>query len=395
MTPTDAIHGFISCAPGLEACLLSECIALGLKAFPPQRAATHSSKGLPGEEPGGMEFSGSFVDIYRSNLHLRTASRVVVRLGEFYAASFSELRKKASRLPWETFIKPAQTVTMRVVCHKSKLYHSDAVAERVLNAINDHFSHLKKSSLPVKLDPQGQLILVRLVNDHCTISIDSSGDLLHRRGYRLETAKAPLRETLAAGLLLASGWDGTSPLIDPFCGSGTIPIEAAILSQHIPPGIARKFRFMDWFNFSHDVWNSVLEHARKNIKTSQVQILGYDRDAGAIEIAAGNAMRAAQKDNIIFQNHAVSYLRPTSEPGWVVTNPPYGRRLHEGKDLRNLYARFGSLLTTHFHGWKVAVLSSDDHLLGNLGLGKPLSCFHTVNGGISVELALYEIQRSV
>ena len=224
---------FAVTAPGLERITTEELNRLGMKVSknPPVDVPR-----LSAEESGGVEFEGSRADLYRANYQLRTASRVLVRMETFYAAAFSELRKKASRLGWENFLKPGDPVTLHVTCHKSKLYHSDAVAERVLGAIGDKLGKLsvqKKAEETTDGHPP-QLVVVRLVNDQCTISIDSSGELLHRRGYRLETAKAPLRETLAAGMLLASGWDAQSPLLDPFCGSGTIAIEAALLARGVP-----------------------------------------------------------------------------------------------------------------------------------------------------------------
>jgi putative N6-adenine-specific DNA methylase len=387
---TDALRIYISCSPGLESCLSAECAGLGLTAASP-RQVKQPGKALPGEEPGGLELEGTLEDIYRCNLHLRTASRVVVRLGEFNAIGFAELRKKAARLEWETFLKPGKPVQVRVTCHKSRLYHSDAVAERVLGAINDHFIRPGKHAKPIEVSPQGQLVLVRLVDDHCTISVDSSGELLHRRGYRLASAKAPLRETLAAGLLMLAGWDRASPLIDPFCGAGTIPIEAALMARSIPPGIARKFGFMDWQAFDPDLWDAVLVEARAAIKESNYQIIGSDRDAGAIEMAAANAARAGQKGRLDFRCQAISFLEPAPTSGWIVTNPPYGVRVQGGKDLRDLYARFGSLLKERFGGWKVAVVSNDERLLGNMGLGKPMAVHGLVNGGIAVRLGVYEV----
>ena len=158
-----------------------------------------------------MLFQGELDDLYRANLHLRSANRVLVRAGEFYAAAFSELRKKAGRLAWERYLAPGQPVRLSVTCRKSRLYHSDAVAERVAGAIGDRLGKPRRCSRPTKKmrRTRPQLVVVRLVRDLCTISVDSSGELLHRRGYRLATAKAPLRETLAAGMLLASGWDLT------------------------------------------------------------------------------------------------------------------------------------------------------------------------------------------
>ncbi len=235
---------FAATIPGLEPVLARELSALGLtpRSLPPLYLS-----GEAREDAGGVEFEASLRDLYRANLHLRTAGRILYRFGEFKAIGFSELRKKASSLPWELFLRPGQPVALRVTCHKSRLYHSDAVGERVLGAIADR---LKKPVVHEKFDENAdhlpQLIVIRVVNDICSVSIDSSGSLLHRRGYRLETAKAPLRETLAAGLLLSSSWDGLSPLIDPFCGSGTIAIEGALLARHIAPGKNRRFAFMGW-----------------------------------------------------------------------------------------------------------------------------------------------------
>jgi len=315
---------------------------------------------------------------------------VSVRVGEFYAAAFSELRKKAARLSWEHYLVPGQPVKISVSCHKSKLYHSDAVAERVLGAINDHFAAFTGNKKTSKISTDGQLILVRLVNNQCTISMDSSGNLLHKRGYRQETAKAPLRETLAAALLLAVGYDGSRPLIDPFCGSGTIPIEAALIAGHIPPGIAREFAFTRWPNFDPAAWSSLLQQVRKEILPPSQPILGYDRDAGAIKIAAANAARAGQKDFVIFRQQSISDLQALDSTGWLVTNPPYGVRVHSNKDLRDLYARFGSIILNSLEGWQVGILSNDPVMAGNLALPEPAAEWRFINGGIPVKLHVFQ-----
>ena len=346
-------------------------------------------------EVGGIEFHGTLRDLYRANLHLRTASRILVRLGEFYTAAFSELRKKAGRLPWEHYLAPGQPVALRVTCHKSKLYHSDAVAERVAGAIADRlgqaslFTTKRGDDETVEttrrvVSTHAQLIVVRLMRDKCTISMDSSGALLHQRGYRLATAKAPLRETLAAGMLFASGWDKASPFLDPFCGSGTIAIEAALMARNIAPGRARRFSFMDWPNFDAALWQSVLA-VETRPGASLPAIIASDRDAGAIEAAQANAAHADVADSIVFSRHAISAIEPPSSPGWVVTNPPYGVRISGNKDLRNLYAQFGNVLRAKCPGWHVAMLSGSAQLQKSMGLkfddGVPL-----VNGGLKVRL---------
>ncbi len=391
MTTQTRYSFYVSCPPGLESLLSAECREL--KFVVPQRTpvAVSSDKGEPGEDHGGFELSGTLEHLYKANLMLRTASRVVVRLGEYYAASFSELRKEASRLQWETFIRPGQRVNFRVTCHKSKLYHSDAVAERVLGAINDHFTVAGRNPRPITTSSEGQLIIVRLVNDICTISIDSSGELLYKRGYKQAVAKAPIRENIAAAMIRFSGWDATNPLIDPFCGSGTIPIEAAQRAGSVPPGISRSFKFSDWPVFDKEKWNGVLDGAKKGITDSKTPIYGYDRDAGAIEFSQANAARAGQKNKIVFKQQAVSYLESPPTIGTIVTNPPYGIRTKEGNDLRDLYARFGSILMEKFKGWTVVMLSPDDVLTGNLGLDQPVDSLQFLNGGIPVKMLKYQI----
>ncbi len=371
--------------PGLEPFTRQELAALGIKtarATPAQAAA-----GEPREEAGGVEFDASLTDLYRANLYLRTPNRILARFGQFYAAAFSELRKKASRLPWEQHLHPGQPVALRVTCHKSRLYHSGGVAERIAGAISDR---LGKPSSQVKFDDNAaqppQLIIVRLVHNQCSISIDTSGALLHRRGYRLETAKAPLRETLAAGMLLASGWDAASPLIDPFCGSGTIPIEAAMLARRIPPGLQRRFAFMDWPHYDAHIWQTIHKEAEKIIlPDSPAVILASDRDEGAVRIAHANAERAGVLNDIQFACQAFSAIQPPASTGWLVTNPPYGVRVSPTKDLRNLYTHLGDVLRDLCPAWHAGILCSDDILAGHTRIPYTQK-IPLVNGGINVKL---------
>ena len=340
-------------------------------------------------EPGGILFKGDLSALYRANLQLRTASRVLARLGNFfYASTFPELQKRASRLPWERFLTPGQPVAMHVTCHKSKLYHSDAVARSVSAGLEERLGQV---SPLVKVDEQAdghppQLVIVRLLDDQCTVSVDASGELLHKRGYRQAVAKAPLRETLAAALLMASGWDRSAPLLDPFCGSGTIPIEAALMRLGIPPGLNHRFAFMDWPNYDEQLWLSIRDEIRPPASILQPQILASDRDAGAIKMAQANAERAGVSDAIEFKCQAVSSITPPPGLGWVVTNPPYGMRISEGRDLRNLYAQFGNVLRQHCPGWNITTLCNDLVLLGQIGLKLDTS-LGFVNGGIGVRVA--------
>ena len=399
---------FASTAPGLESIAAGELKSLGVRGR---------------QEIGGVAFGGDLNRLYEANLWLRTASRVVARLGRFHASTFYELERRAKKLPWEEFLPASGLVRLRVTCRKSRLYHSDAVAERVMaaiegsvsraieasgNGLNDergdgdhaeeaeHADDGDDSGTEPGLEDEAQLFIVRILHDQVEISADSSGELLHRRGYRKEIAKAPLRETLAAAMVLASGWRGGEPLLDPMCGSGTIPIEAAMIACGIAPGLQRKFQFMDWPTFEADRWNDILENARTSATHSVEGIRGSDRDAGAIQAAARNAERAGLADTIQFGVEAISGSIAGLEDiangvGWILTNPPYGIRIGEGEDLRDLYARLGEAMRAK-RGWRVGILTSDVALVRQIRLPL-LPRFNSRNGGIPVSFLVSEKEK--
>jgi putative N6-adenine-specific DNA methylase len=381
---------FAVTAPGLKPFAQKELRDLGL-------SITKEEKNRPNRQDddgaGGAAFQGSFEDLYVANLHLRTVNRVLVRLGEFHAYAFSELRKKAGRLSWEQYLIPGAPLSLRVSCRKSRLYHSGGVAERVAGAISDRLGK------PPILEPfdetsdkaPAQLVIVRLVNDQAVISIDSSGENLHRRGYRKAAAKAPLRETLAAAMLYAGGWDTTSPLLDPFCGSGTIPIEAALLAKKTAPGKARRFAFMDWPSFNQDAWRMLLEEALDGETGCKAPILGSDRDAGAVKMAQANAERAGVLDCIEFSHRAVSAVEPVGK-GILVSNPPYGLRVSQGKDLRNLYDQLGKVLKERCPGWRAVLLSNQQQLLTRTGVNFE-GFISTTNGGVNVLIGIGKVKE--
>jgi putative N6-adenine-specific DNA methylase len=400
-SPSPRFRIFAPTAPGLESIAAGELKALGVRGS---------------QEVGGVAFGGDFERIYQANLWLRTASRVVIRLGQFHASTFFELERHSKKLPWTDFLPANGAVEVRVTCRKSKLYHSDAVAERVLSAIGGAASREIELRAPSSMgDDDGeegenggdelsddgpargptQLFIVRIVHDRCEISADSSGELLHRRGYRKEVAKAPLRETLAAAMVLASGWEGRrgEPLLDPMCGSGTIPIEAALIARGIAPGLRRDFQFMNWPSFDQGLWNDVIQTARGSVKKPSLDIRGADRDAGAISAAMHNAERAGVAGDVGFSVESLSGSIAAIEDvangdGWILSNPPYGVRVGEGKDLRDLYATLGAALKTK-RGWRIGMLTSDAVLAAQMRL--PLRPrFATNNGGIPVSFLVSE-----
>ena len=371
MPAADPLDCFAAAAPGLEALAAEELRPLSGLVPLDQGAA----------EPGGVAFRTDRRGLYAANLHLRIASRVLVRLGSFHAASFSELERRAARLPWAEFVLRGRAVRFRVTSKKSRLYHQDAVAERLARGVG-----APAGAEPAGGAPPPQEFVVRLFRDECTVSADASGELLHRRGYRLATAKAPLRETLAAAMLAASGWTDATPLVDPFAGSGTIPIEAALRARRIPPGLHRGFAFQHWPGYDAQAWEALLAAARKAmLPRAGAPIAGSDRDAGAVAAAAANAERAGVAEDIVWRRAALSSVEPPAGPGWVVTNPPYGTRVGERKRLRDLYAQLGHVLRRRYGGWEVAMLSAHAELERQTAL--PFATvLATENGGIRVRL---------
>ena len=369
-------------APGLEALALAEARALGIEAI---------------AEDGGIAWTGDAHSALLANMSLRIASRVVVRLARFEARSFAELERHARRIAWSRVLRAGDAVRFRVTCKKSRLYHSDAVAQRLADAVMRTLPGVRAEGGSVEDDEMGEeedvtLIIVRLMRDWCTVSADSSGALLHRRGYRLATAKAPLRETIAAAMLAASGWDGVSPLIDPLCGSGTIPIEAALQARRIAPGAHRTFAMERWPGMSITLGERVrAELATRVLATSAAMIVGSDRDAGAIAAATSNAERAGVTADLTLAVRSVSAaVFPEVGKGWIVTNPPYGVRVGESDRVRDLWAQFGKVLRERAPGWRVALLSPDPALERQLKI--PLRVAATTsNGGIPVRLMVGDV----
>ncbi len=332
-----------------------------------------------------LELSCDLRAMYTFNLMMRTPNRILVRANIFKATNFGELVDKSSKFNWEAYIQPETKIKIRTTCKKSRLYHSDAVTERVIQGIKKRVG-FEPNAVSTKLDdPENseQLVIVRFFKDTCTISLDSSGAPLHQRGYRTNTHKAPIRENLAAAMLLAMSWSGNAPLIDPFCGSGTIPIEAAYLAKHIPPGINRPFQFMSWRDYQGNIFSEVKGKLTAEIQDIPLHITGSDRNAGAIQIARLNIANTPVDKDVLWFEHAVSNMEIPDAPGMIITNPPYGLRINDNKDIRNLYAQFGNILRERCVGWQVLFLCNDLKLATQTKLPiKKLIGFS--NGGIPV-----------
>ena len=369
-------------APGVERILADELRGLGLR---------------PGEiEPGGVEFTATAAQLADCVIQLRTANRVAVRLATFEARAFGEVERRAAKVPWEEVVKPGGAVHFRVTSKQSKLFHEDGIAERLERAVGAlvkgaHGIRAAAAAETMASDlsrvPRVQRFIVRASRDEFTISADASGALLHLRGWRQDVAKAPMRETLAASLLLASGWNPSQSLLDPFCGSGTIAIEAALLARRIAPGRSRRFAMESWPAMNSNVINDARKRATAKETRSTVKIAGRDRDAGAIAASIANAERAGVAGDITFTQAALSTLEPDAGTGWIVTNPPYGARIGERNALRDLYAMLGRLLRERRPKWNLAMLSADRMLEGQLGI-EMTEVLRTTNGGIPVRVVV-------
>jgi putative N6-adenine-specific DNA methylase len=374
------------CPPGLEPILSRELDGLGVTGR---------------EVRGGVEWEGGWLSLIRANLELRVAGRILVTVGEFRARALGELERKAGAVPWDELLPPGP-VRFRVSAARSRLNHARAVTERLQKS-----SGREPPVEPVLLDDDGEegedrpgdvgqgiLVLARIHRDQVTLRLDASGEHLHRRGYRSRVGEAPLRETLAAAALLASGWTPELPLADPFCGSGTIPLEGALIARKIPPGLARGDRaprgwaMEAWPGVPKDLLAEEVDRAQKDILPEvPATILGSDRDVTVLEAARANARAAGVAQDVTFQEAPATRapLPQEGEPGWIVTNPPYGIRLGDRRGLRKLYRALGQTLRGPWRGWGLALLSGDPVLTRELGL--PLEKgFRTRHGGREVQL---------
>jgi putative N6-adenine-specific DNA methylase len=294
-------------------------------------------------EDGRITFEGDEEAICRANVFLRTAERVLLQVGRFRAETFDELFEGIKALPWEAYIpRDGKFWVMKASSIKSKLFSpSDiqsiakkAMVERMKQSYDINWFEENGAPYPVR---------IFLLKDEVMVTLDTTGESLHKRGYRLMTSKAPLTETLAASLILLSPWRRDRILVDPFCGSGTFPIEAAMIAANIAPGMNRSFTAEQWTNLiPAKLWKETLAEAREMVDTEiETDIQGYDIDAEVVKAARENAKRAGVDGLIHLQQRAVADLRHPKKYGFIITNPPYGERLEDKKDLPELYTQIG------------------------------------------------------
>jgi putative N6-adenine-specific DNA methylase len=345
-------------------------------------------------EIGGVEWSAPAIEGYRANLWLRLATRVLGRVGTVEAREFGRLRRRAATLDWRAFVAPGASIALRASTSRCRLYHTGAITETAAAAIGDA---VKGAHVAADGETADVSILVRGAEDRFTFSVDASGERLHRRGARVEVGAAPLRETLAAGLLALAGWNPSLPLVDPMCGAGTIAIEAALQAVDRAPGIDRAFgdgfAIDDWPLYSESgaatEASALRDEARARVHSSApAPIVGSDHDAGAIESARRNAARAEVDAHITLASRDVADARPPgATPGLVIVNPPYGRRLANPRAAVTAYRELGRVLRAHFRGWRFAIVvpRSLHDAAGALRL--EFEARHKLrNGGLPIEL---------
>lgn len=355
---------FLVASPGLEAALCAEALERGFA----------DAK----QVEGGVTLSGGWPEVWRANLELRGATRVLVRIASFRAMHLAQLDKRARKLPWGDFLRADVPVQVEASCRKSKIYHAGAAAQRIATAIREELG------APVTEDA-GLRIMARIEDDLVTISIDSSGESLHKRGHKEAVNRAPMRETMASLFLRQCGFDGNEPVLDPMCGSGTFVIEAAEIATGTVPGRSRSFAFEQLPGFDAAAWRAMRDGASSS--PTNLRFHGIDRDAGAIEMSRANAERAGVAAITSFEQCEIADLvAPAGPPGLVIVNPPYGTRIGDKRDLQSLYASFGKVMKARFKGWRVGLITTDAGLAKQTTLpfeppGPPV-----LHGGLRVTL---------
>ncbi|GAB4261117.1 MAG: THUMP domain-containing protein [Deferrisomatales bacterium] len=357
-----SLEAFAVSPPGFEDLVAAELGRLGIRG------------GRAGQ--GGVTFPAGWGDVYRANLCSRVASRVLVRVAAFEAGGFRQLRRGLARVEWEAWLPPRAGVELRVATHRTPMYHSGKVAEVFREVIG--------REAPAPGDPPARLFL-RIVGRRVVASLDTSGEHLHRRGYRPETGPAPLRENLAAALLRRAGWTGGAPLLDPLCGSGTFPVEAALLARRIPPGYRRSFAFEALPSFDRRLWEAVRREAEEEIlPEAPCPVLGSDRDPSAVALTARAAGRAGVGGTVQVAVAELGELDPPARHGLLVANPPYGRRLAGGGAACRALS---DALRGPFRDWTWGVIRAAGPPRGAFGL-RPREVFPFRSGGLQLAFAV-------
>ncbi len=344
---------------------------------------------------GGVQFEGRVRDCYMANLTLCTANRILMRIGAFKATNFRQLEKKLSDFNWELYLPAGRLPRINVTSRHSRLFHTAAISERFKISIAGRLANIPASQTPSAHTPVPQIIFVRVVNDRFSLSIDSSGELLYKRGIKKDVGRAPLRETLAAGILTLAGYSGRQPLLDPMCGSGTFTIEAAMRAQKIPAGWFRDFAFKSWPSFRPRQWAYIRRQSENRIsRPTKPFIFASDHDrriCNGLEekinaYGFSRAVRIACRDFHRFKHSDVS-----PHTGLVVINPPYGRRLGNRDKTDAFYIRIYRTLQRTCGGWRLALIVPDRRLIRRAPFQK-IRLHRLHHGGLKLTLLTADIK---
>ncbi|HIK33420.1 MAG TPA: RNA methyltransferase [Oscillatoriales cyanobacterium M59_W2019_021] len=340
----------------------------------------------------GVHFEGDRSLLYRVNLWARTIFRVLVPIAEFPCRDADALYRGVQNIEWSDYLSPEQTLAVRCTGGNSKLNHTHYSALQVKNAIVDQQRRQfgKRSSVDSR-EPDLQ-INAHIYGDQCILSLDSSGDSLHRRGYRPAMGIAPLKETLAAALLELAEYDPNLPFVDPMCGSGTLPLEASLKALKIAPGLFRdQFAFMNWQDFDRSLWRQLCQEALEGqLDELPAPIWGSDRERAAIDLATTNASNCGVADFIQLKQMDFSQLEAPGDRGILICNPPYGERLGNTEELGGLYKQLGDTFKQRFKGWTAFILTGNKELAKRVGL-RASRRFPVENGAIACTLLKYEL----
>jgi putative N6-adenine-specific DNA methylase len=369
---------FATCGRGIEPVLGDELRALG---------ASEVTIGR-----GGVAFAGGRALLYQANLWLRTAIRVLRPVLEADVSSPDELYDAVRGLDWSRYLTPDHTLAVDCNVRDSRITHSKYAALRVKDAICDQF--VERCGRRPSVDVEEPMIALNLhvYRDRAVLSLDSSGESLHKRGYRPIQTRAPLNEALAAALVLLSGWRGDRPFADPLCGSGTLPIEAAWLALRRPPGLTRKrFGFQGWMDFDIELWTALRDEARRGVgRTLPAPILASDARGDIVSLAINNARAAGIGHLLRFEKRDLRDFQPPAMPGVLLCNPPYGERIGEEKSLFSLYRLLGEVLAERCGGWTAFVFTGNPRLADAIGL-KPAAETPLFNGKIPCRLLRFDL----
>lgn len=362
---------------GLENVLKDELEALGAKNISVLNRA--------------VMFSGDDELLYKCNLWLRTALKVLVPIAKFNANDERALYNNIYKIDWEKYFTVNQTFAIDPVASGTVFTHSKYASLKMKDAICDYFRDRRGKRPDVDTEYPDIRFNLHIYNSECIVSLDSTGVPMSRRGYKARQTFAPLNEVMAAGILKIAGWDAQQTLLDPMCGSGTFPIEACLMARNIAPGLFRSFAFEKWNNYNHDIWSALKKEAKSAIKrNSDVRIIGYDIDPAALDAASRNADKAGVEDYIDFDRMDFFKNEAQFRNIFVIMNPPYGERLEDAAEMVDFYKNIGNRLKASYTDSKAWILSGNLGALKTLGL-HPSRKVKLYNGAIECKLECFEL----